>query len=310
MSPPDRQVPWLAVTGTNGKTTTVGMLESMLTAAGLTTTAVGNVGRPIVEAVLDEVAYDVLAVELSSFQLHWTHSLSLHSAAVLNVAPDHLEWYADEAAWPVGADGPMAAYTADKARIYERVQASCVYNVADPVTPVSYTHLDVYKRQVQVQAIDAGNVAEEAADQITVARQLPAFRGEITDRNGEVLAMTADTVKVIADAKMIRTNGRMNADMTAKDQQVAATAPQQLADLLVRFLGGTADDYLPKLRATGKSESYQQIAKKVPASTYRELAQAVSDAGLVGLSSESSPTRVYPNGYLASNILGLSLIHI
>ena len=66
----DRQVPWLAVTGTNGKTTTVGMLESMLTAAGLTTTAVGNVGRPIVEAVLDEVAYDVLAVELSSFQLH------------------------------------------------------------------------------------------------------------------------------------------------------------------------------------------------------------------------------------------------
>ncbi len=159
-------------------------------------------------------------------------------------------------------------------------------------------------RAVQVQAIDAGNVAEEAADQITVARQLPAFRGEITDRNGEVLAMTADTVKVIADAKMIRTNGRMNADMTAKDQQVAATAPQQLADLLVRFLGGTADDYLPKLRATGKSESYQQIAKKVPASTYRELAQAVSDAGLVGLSSESSPTRVYPNGYLASNILG------
>ncbi len=134
MSLPDRQVPWLAVTGTNGKTTTVGMLESMLTAAGLTTTAVGNVGRPIVEAVLDEVAYDVLAVELSSFQLHWTHSLSLHSAAVLNVAPDHLEWYADEAAWPVGADGPMAAYTADKARIYERVQASCVYNVADPVT--------------------------------------------------------------------------------------------------------------------------------------------------------------------------------
>ena len=53
---------------------------------------------------------------------------------MLNVAPDHLEWYADEAAWPVGADGPMAAYTADKARIYERVQASCVYNVADPVT--------------------------------------------------------------------------------------------------------------------------------------------------------------------------------
>jgi UDP-N-acetylmuramoylalanine--D-glutamate ligase len=134
MSRPDRTVPWLAVTGTNGKTTTVGMLESILTAAGLKTSAVGNVGRPIVEAVLDEVAYDVLAVELSSFQLHWTNSLALHSAAVLNVAPDHLEWYADTAGWPPGATDAMAAYAADKARIYSRVTHSCVYNVADPAT--------------------------------------------------------------------------------------------------------------------------------------------------------------------------------
>ncbi len=134
MSLPDRQVPWLAVTGTNGKTTTVGMLESMLTAAGLKTSAVGNVGRPIVEAVLDEVSYDVLAVELSSFQLHWTNSLSLHSAAVLNVAPDHLEWYADAAGWPPGATDPMAAYAADKARVYTDVHRSCVYNVQDAAT--------------------------------------------------------------------------------------------------------------------------------------------------------------------------------
>ncbi len=134
MSLPDRQVPWLAVTGTNGKTTTVGMLESMLTAAGLRTSAVGNVGRPIVEAVLDEVSYDVLAVELSSFQLHWTNSLSLHSAAVLNLAPDHLEWYADAAGWPAGVTDPITAYAADKARIYSRVTHSCVYNVADPAT--------------------------------------------------------------------------------------------------------------------------------------------------------------------------------
>jgi UDP-N-acetylmuramoylalanine--D-glutamate ligase len=143
MSLPDRQVPWLAVTGTNGKTTTVGMLESMLTAAGLRTSAVGNVGRPIVEAVLDEVNYDVLAVELSSFQLHWTNSLSLHSAVVLNVAPDHLEWYADTAGWPPGATDPMAAYAADKAAIYSRVQQSCVYNVDDPATERMVADADV-----------------------------------------------------------------------------------------------------------------------------------------------------------------------
>ena len=133
---PDRVVPWLAVTGTNGKTTTVTMLASMLAAAGLTTSAVGNVGRPILETVLDGVKYDVLAVELSSFQLHWTRSLSLHSAAVLNLSPDHLQWYA-------GEPDPMAAYAADKARIYEQVQHACVYAVADPATEAMVEAADV-----------------------------------------------------------------------------------------------------------------------------------------------------------------------
>lgn len=130
---PDHVVPWLAVTGTNGKTTTTQMLESMLSAAGHTTAAVGNIGRPVLEAMADDVAYDVYAVELSSFELHWTNSLALHSAAVLNVEQDHLEWYADSADWsrhPV----PMDAYAADKARIYERVTHSAVYNVEAPAT--------------------------------------------------------------------------------------------------------------------------------------------------------------------------------
>ena len=127
MMHPDRVVPWLAVTGTNGKTTTTAMLASMLAAAGLRTSAVGNIGRPIVEPILDEVPYDVLAVELSSFQLHWMHTVALHSAAVLNVHADHLQWYAHEA-------DPMAAYVADKAKIYERVTHACVYNVAEPLT--------------------------------------------------------------------------------------------------------------------------------------------------------------------------------
>ncbi len=136
MMQPDRVVPWLAVTGTNGKTTTVNMLESILRAGGLATCAVGNVGRPIVEAILDDVAYDVLAVELSSFQLHWVHSVALHSAAVLNVHEDHLEWYAHEA-------DPMAAYVADKAKIFERVTHACVYNVAEPATEEMVAHADV-----------------------------------------------------------------------------------------------------------------------------------------------------------------------
>jgi UDP-N-acetylmuramoylalanine--D-glutamate ligase len=123
LSQPARVVPWLGITGTNGKTTTTQMLAAILTAAGLRTAAVGNNGRPIMETVLDREAYDVLAVELSSHQLHWSHSLSLHSAAVLNLQPDHLDWH-----------GSYEAYVAAKATIYSRVHASCVYNVDDPAT--------------------------------------------------------------------------------------------------------------------------------------------------------------------------------
>ncbi|CAL9612060.1 UDP-N-acetylmuramoylalanine--D-glutamate ligase [Streptomyces sp. enrichment culture] len=115
--------PWLAVTGTNGKTTTVQMLASILKAAGLRTAAVGNIGVSLLDAVTGDTEYDVLAVELSSYQLHWAPSLRAHSAAVLNLAPDHLDWH-----------GSMEAYAADKGRIYEGNQVACVYNVADKAT--------------------------------------------------------------------------------------------------------------------------------------------------------------------------------
>jgi UDP-N-acetylmuramoylalanine--D-glutamate ligase len=115
--------PWLAVTGTNGKTTTTRMLASILEAAGLRTAAVGNIGVSLLDAVLGEEEYDVLAVELSSYQLHWAPSVRAHSAVVLNLAPDHLDWH-----------GSMEAYAADKGRIYEGNQVACVYNTADKAT--------------------------------------------------------------------------------------------------------------------------------------------------------------------------------
>ncbi|MCF4123315.1 UDP-N-acetylmuramoyl-L-alanine--D-glutamate ligase [Antribacter sp. KLBMP9083] len=123
--------PWLAVTGTNGKTTTVEMLDSILRAAGLRSAAVGNVGRSLVEAALDP-GLDVLAVELSSFQLHFTHTMSVEAGAVLNIAPDHLDWH-----------GTLDAYAADKGRIYERAQVACVYSVADARTEELVREADV-----------------------------------------------------------------------------------------------------------------------------------------------------------------------
>jgi UDP-N-acetylmuramoylalanine--D-glutamate ligase len=98
---------WLAVTGTNGKTTTVRMLACMLTAAGYRAAAVGNVGTSVVDAVTAADPCPVLAVELSSFQLHWSVSVAPAAAVVLNVAGHHLDWHGD-----------IESYAADKGRIY------------------------------------------------------------------------------------------------------------------------------------------------------------------------------------------------
>ena len=112
--------PWLTVTGTNGKTTTVTMLASILRAGGLRATAAGNVGTPLLEAVLHPEPYDVLAVELSSFQLHWQRSVSAVASAVLNVAPDHLDWH-----------GSYTEYLRAKGKIYDHTHLACIYNVDD-----------------------------------------------------------------------------------------------------------------------------------------------------------------------------------
>ncbi|MEA4943013.1 MAG: penicillin-binding protein 2 [Propionicimonas sp.] len=157
-------------------------------------------------------------------------------------------------------------------------------------------------RAVQVQAIDADAVAAEAAEQITVAHVLPAFRGQITDRNGEVLAYTEDTVTVVADPEMIRTNGKFDDPMNARDTEVAATAAQQIADLLVSYAGGSAADYLGRLTKPGSK--YSVVARNVSAAAYGELISAMNEAGLIGIHRESAPTRRYPNGTVASNVVG------
>ena len=115
---------WLGVTGTNGKTTVVRMLEAMLRADGRHTQAVGNVGTPIISAVASGVGSsepaEFLVVELSSFQLHWSCSVTPHAAVVLNVAADHVDWHGD-----------MAAYAAAKGKIYAPGTIRVV-NPADP----------------------------------------------------------------------------------------------------------------------------------------------------------------------------------
>lgn len=123
MRPRAGAAPWLTITGTNGKTTTVTMLEHILCAGGLRAVAAGNVGMSLLEAVLHPQPYDVLAVELSSFQLHWSKGLSPYASCLLNIAPDHLDWH-----------GSFGEYQRMKGRIYDGTQHTCVYNEDEPTT--------------------------------------------------------------------------------------------------------------------------------------------------------------------------------
>lgn len=100
---------WLVVTGTNGKTTTTGMLAAIMDAdsarSGKRAQAVGNIGISLYNALSATPRIDILVAELSSFQLHWSEELTPDVGAVLNLAEDHIDWH-----------GSFDAYAADKAK--------------------------------------------------------------------------------------------------------------------------------------------------------------------------------------------------
>ena len=123
---------WIAITGTNGKTTTVQLTTAMLAAAGRRVVACGNVGVPVLDAIRDPTGFDVLVVELSSFQLHYAKSLSPHSSVCLNIADDHLDWH-----------GSARAYREAKATVYRATRAACIFNEEDAVTLEMVEEADV-----------------------------------------------------------------------------------------------------------------------------------------------------------------------
>ena len=124
--------PWLVITGTNGKTTTTLMLESMLRADGKRALAAGNIGHSMVDAVTEDVKYDVFAVEIGVQQLPFVHTISPLASVILNVADDHLDVFKT-----------FDEYAAMKARAYERTQIAAVYNVAERKTEQLLEDADV-----------------------------------------------------------------------------------------------------------------------------------------------------------------------
>lgn len=119
---PESAAAWLCVTGTNGKTTTTLMLESILRTAGYRSCAAGNIGLPLVDVVMHD-AMDVIAVEVGAPQLPFVRTMSPVASVCLNIADDHIDHF-----------GSFDAYVSAKARVYENTQEAVIYNVQDPLT--------------------------------------------------------------------------------------------------------------------------------------------------------------------------------
>lgn len=111
---------WIALTGTNGKTTTVEMVAAMLRAGGISAIACGNVGTTVIESVESAEKFEVLVLELSSFQLHWIREARFEAASILNIAQDHVDWH-----------GGFSEYAQAKMAILDRASTG-ILNGDDP----------------------------------------------------------------------------------------------------------------------------------------------------------------------------------
>jgi UDP-N-acetylmuramoylalanine--D-glutamate ligase len=124
---------WICITGTNGKTTTTQLTATMLVAGGLRAAPAGNIGIPVLDAIRDPAGFDVLVIELSSYQLHWINRTPLSdggggelaplASVCLNLDDDHLDWH-----------GSARGYRDAKAKVYANTRVACVFNQGDAAT--------------------------------------------------------------------------------------------------------------------------------------------------------------------------------
>jgi UDP-N-acetylmuramoylalanine--D-glutamate ligase len=244
----------IAITGTNGKTTVTSIAGLLCRRAGLSTRVAGNISPAALDVLREAVAADELpqawVLELSSFQLHTTFSLNPDAATVLNITQDHLDWHGD-----------MAAYAADKARIFGpdtvrilnrddatvmRMAAAGGNNVSfgtgEPIDPNSF-----------------GLVSERGV--LWLANAVPGEEIEKKRKKNEVPEPVECTVKRLMPADALRIRGLHNASNALAALALCRAIGLPLAPLLHGLREYQGEPHRVELVATIDNVDYYDDSK-------------------------------------------------
>lgn len=237
---------WILITGTNGKTTTTQLTATMLLDDGRRVAPCGNIGVPVLDAIRDPAGFDVLVVELSSFQLHWmpvsgpgaVHPLA---SACLNLAEDHYDWH-----------GSADAYAAAKAKVYANTRVACVYNLGDEATMRMVEEAEVAEG---CRAIGFGAMVPSPSN-VGVVDEYIVDRAFLDDRHRSALELAS--LDDVMAAGLATPHGLANVLAASALARAADVEPRSVRDALRRF---TIDAHRTQLVLTARDIAWVDDSK-------------------------------------------------
>jgi UDP-N-acetylmuramoylalanine--D-glutamate ligase len=241
-----RAAEWICVTGTNGKTTTTQLTATMLVAGRLAAAPAGNIGIPVLDAIRDPAGFDVLVIELSSYQLHWMHrnpggEIAPLASVCLNLDDDHLDWH-----------GSKDAYRDAKAKVYQHTRVACVFNQADAATRLMVEDADV---QEGCRAIGFGLGMPGPSD-LGLVEDILVDRAFLDDRRNSALELA--TIDDLRGSGLGTPHGIANTLAAAALARAAEVPPAAIRDAIRSF---ALDHHRTEVVATHDGITYVDDSK-------------------------------------------------
>lgn len=242
------QIPIIAITGTNGKTTTTTLISEILTRAGLNAPTCGNIGRPLLDVLDAETRPDYLVAELSSFQIELSPTLKAKVAVFTNFKPDHLDWH-----------GSVDAYERAKLKLFSGAQSPewSVLLGDDPVCR-------------KVSSLSTGNTFWFSRDAACVSND--AHAATLTPEMNILLkrdGQADETLLNVRDLKIIGQHNYENVLAASTVARLLGVSPEVIAEACLAFEG--VEHRLERVSEIGGTVFYNDSKATNPDATLSAL---------------------------------------